>query len=181
MFKKKTKYNQLLDRELVTFIKSENNTNALGELFKRYSHLVASITLGILKDEEKSECIVHKIFRNIVTDLQNNDIKNINAWIYNTTTSHCFRVKNGNEEGLSDDFDDVLEKNLLLQKINKSLKGSISQINPNQKEVISLFYFEGFSYMEISEVTGLTNKEVKSHIKNGKKAIKSFMNNSEKK
>ena len=86
-----------------------------------------------------------------------------------------------NEEGLSDDFDDVLEKNLLLQKINKSLKGSISQINPNQKEVISLFYFEGFSYMEISEVTGLTNKEVKSHIKNGKKAIKSFMNNSEKK
>lgn len=186
MFRRKIKYNKLLDRELIDFYKSEQDMNALGELFNRYAHLVTSIALGILKNEQQAKDVVHEIFEIIVKDLKIHDVKNFNAWIYSVTKFHCFKVKKapktiGIEEEIesNDDFEDVLEKELLLQKRIEVLKASMNEIKPDQKRCVELFYLKGFSYKEIVNETGLSIKEVKSHIQNGKRNIKLLMNSNE--
>ena len=181
MLKIKNKYQRQIDRELINSFTSSNDRMALNELFKRYTHLVASIALGILKEEEKAKNAVVNIFKSIMIDLKKNDIRNFNAWVYNVTKRHCFKVKNM-ENGFEyrDDFDEILEKDLLLQKHSEILKNSILQINIHQKTCIDFFYFQGLSYSEITEETGLSIEEVKSHIQNGKKNIKLLIYNNEK-
>lgn len=97
--------------------------NALGELFGRYAHLVASIALGILKNEQKAKDVVQQIFEIVANDLKHHNVKNFNAWIYSVSKFHCFKLKKAptvsgilTEIESKDDFEDVLENELLLQK-----------------------------------------------------------------
>ena len=69
--------------------------NALGELFARYTHLVVSIALGILKNEQKAKDAVEEIFKIIIEDISNYSVKNFNALVYSTSKFHCFKIKNG--------------------------------------------------------------------------------------
>lgn len=179
MFSRKSKYNSLPDRELVDLFKSANDMNALGVLFNRYAHLVASIAIGILKNEERAKDVVHEIFETIVKDLKKHDVKNFNAWIYSVTKFHCFKIKkepfaseSSEELESTDEFEEVLERELILQKRVDILNKSLSEIKPNQKNCIELFYFKGLSYKEVSDKTNLSIKEVKSHIQNGKRNLK---------
>ena len=180
MLSKKPKYNKLIDRELIELHKSSNDLNAMGELFSRYTHLVASIALGILNNEQKAKDTVQEIFEIIIQTLGDSNVKNFNAFVYSTTKLHCFKIKNeAHKIDFEIDSDEILEKELLLQNRIVILKKSIENLNHNQKKCIELFYFEGFCYSEIVNQTGLSIKEVKSHIQNGKKNIKSLLENSE--
>jgi RNA polymerase sigma-70 factor (ECF subfamily) len=48
----------------------------------------------------------------------------------------------------------------------------LEALNEEQKQCITMFYFENRSYRQISEETGLEEKKVKSHIQNGKRNLK---------
>lgn len=182
MFNKRKKYNRLPDRDLVSLFKSKSDMNALGVLFQRYTHLVAAIAVGILKDEQKAQDVCQEIFEVVVKDLKKHDVKNFNAWLHSVTKFHCFKVKkialnfeNKNEFEASDDFDEVLERELLLATRVKTLKNSMENIKPQQQKCIDLFYLQGNSYVEVSALTNLSVKEVKSHIQNGKRNLKILM------
>ena len=92
MLRKRNKYNELLDRELIHSYKSNSDIHALGELVARYTHLVASIALGILNNEQKAKDAVQEIFKIIITNLKDYNVKNFNALVYSTTKFHCFRM-----------------------------------------------------------------------------------------
>lgn len=175
------KYNKLYDRELIALFKSKQDMNALGVLFSRYSHLVASIAIGILKDKQKSEDVVQEIFETIVKDLKKHDVKNFNAWIYSVTKFHCFKQKNVVEFAADDievqeeDVGEVLERDLQLQTRVKHLEKAMSTIKREHKVCIELFYIKGYSYSEIVNETGYTMNEVKSFIQNGKRNLKSLI------
>lgn len=184
MFKRKKKYNKLRDRELIDFYKSENDMNALGELYSRYAHLVASIAIGILKKEQLAKDVVHEIFEIIVKDLKKHNVKNFNAWIYSVTKFHCFKVKKTpkttgieGEIEAKDDFEDIIENELLIQNKIDLLKEAMNEIKLSQRECLELFYFEGLSYKEVVDETGYSIKEVKSHIQNGKRNLKLLISN----
>tara|TARA_B100000963_G_scaffold349206_1_gene357923 strand:- start:445 stop:990 length:546 start_codon:yes stop_codon:yes gene_type:complete len=180
VFNKIKKYNKLLDRELINSYKTNSDLNALGELVARYTHLVASIALGILKNEQKAKNAVQEIFEIIITNLKDYDVKNFNALVYSTTKFHCFKVKNEHKSaGLENDLDEFLEKELLLQKRIKLIEKFMENLNSNQKKCIELFYFEGFSYSEIVKETEFSIEEVKSYIQTGKKNIKFILEKSE--
>ena len=60
------------------------------------------------------------------------------------------------------------DKELLLELIEKGLQ----TLNKEQKECVTLFYLEKKSYQEISDYTGYNLLQIKSHIQNGKRNIK---------
>ena len=176
------KYDKLYDRELIELFKSKQDMNALGVLFSRYSHLVASIAIGILKDKQKAEDVVQEIFEILSRDLVKHDVKNFNSWIYSVTKFHCFKVKkviefvqSDIELGDEDDADEILEFELQLQTRIKHLKKAMSLIKYEQKKCVELFYLKGYSYNEIADETEYTMNEVKSFIQNGKRNLKSLI------
>jgi len=67
----------------------------------------------------------------------------------------------------------LIEKDVLLNK----MMIAIEQLNAEQKECVSLFYLQKKSYTEITEITGFTMLQVKSHIQNGKRNLKLMIAN----
>ena len=60
------------------------------------------------------------------------------------------------------------------------MAGALQQLNPEQLQCVTLFYLEKRSYQEISEKTGYTLLQVKSHIQNGKRNLKLMLERSPK-
>lgn len=63
---------------------------------------------------------------------------------------------------------DLTEKDKLLTVMEDSLQ----ELNDEQKTCVTLFYLQKKSYSEISDQTGLTLLQVKSHIQNGKRNLR---------
>lgn len=173
------KYDKLLDRDLVDLFKSNNDMDALGVLFSRYSHLVAAIAMGILKDENMAKEVVQDIFEVVVKDLKKHTVKNFNSWIYSVTKFHCFKVKKAVAFGSleidvadEDDADEIFEKELHLQKRFEQLNKALGELKGDQRDCVKLFYIDGFSYNEVANKLGFTIKDVKSKIQNGKRNLK---------
>ena len=60
------------------------------------------------------------------------------------------------------------------EKIPK-LKQGIKQLKTEQRTCIELLYLQNKSYLEVSEITGYSMKNVKSYIQNGKRNLKIFL------
>ena len=73
-------------------------------------------------------------------------------------------VTPGEDEGLRVH----MEKDRQLELMNDSLQ----ELNNDQKLCVTLFYLQKKSYQEISEETGFSLMQVKSHIQNGKRNLK---------
>jgi RNA polymerase sigma-70 factor (ECF subfamily) len=54
----------------------------------------------------------------------------------------------------------------------QALESALGTLNDKQRTCIDLFYMQQKSYEEISTITGLDIKEVKSHLQNGKRNLK---------
>lgn len=70
--------------------------------------------------------------------------------------------------------DEEEEKKLAIEKENdlEALENAISGLNREQQLCITLFYLKKKSYHQVSEETGFSLMQVKSHIQNGKRNLK---------
>lgn len=176
------------DEELITAFRSNRNSNALGELFSRYSALVYGVCLKYLKDRDEAKDAVMQIFEKLPASLSEHSIQSFKSWLYVTSRNHCLmnlRAQKGvrNEE-IKDDF---MESELILhleednrkEQDLRKLENCIEQLNEEQKDCVKLFYLKGLCYKEIGQKTGMDLKKVKSYIQNGKRNLKICMEQGE--
>lgn len=179
----------LPDLELLRILKEKNDKSIVGILFKRYTHLVMWVSMKYLKDEDEAKDCVMEIFEQLLTDLNRHEIKNFKSWLYAVTKNHCLmhlrKRKNkfaerieGGETSL-----EIVEMNLLLhpedanekEAMLRLMEKGIQELNTDQKKCVELFYLDQKSYQEITDLTGYSMLNVKSHIQNGKRNLKIFM------
>ena len=65
----------------------------------------------------------------------------------------------------------LLQNDQALQYMDES----INDLNPEQKQCVTLFYLQKKSYQEISDETGYSLMQVKSYIQNGKRNLRSMI------
>lgn len=58
--------------------------------------------------------------------------------------------------------------------VPKMMKG-LENLKSEQRTCLELLYLQNKSYREVAEITGYSMKNVKSHIQNGKRNLKIFM------
>lgn len=63
---------------------------------------------------------------------------------------------------------ELLAKEVTLDTMNSAL----DELNPEQKQCVTLFYLQKKSYRQICEETGFSYMQVKSFIQNGKRNLK---------
>ena len=68
----------------------------------------------------------------------------------------------------NDDKVSVLEN----EKTYNQLEEALDELNVEQKQCVILFYLQKKSYQQISDATGYSLMQVKSHIQNGKRNLK---------
>ena len=177
IFSKRNKYKDLSDQELLLDFRKSESKRIIGELYVRYGHLVMGTSLKYLKNKEDAEDLVMNLFEKLPSKLLSNEINSFKSWLYMVTKNECLmklRKKGVQTNELiiepADEGVDILK----IEKENQlqALETTIEELKEEQKECIKLFYIEGKSYSEITEMLKLDIKKVKSAIQNGKRNLK---------
>ncbi len=79
----------------------------------------------------------------------------------------------GNEEHLSGDPHPLLTSAHVERQLD--LEQAITRIKPVYREVVLLYYWEGYTYQEISETLEIPLNTVRTYLRRGRKQIKSFL------
>jgi RNA polymerase sigma-70 factor (ECF subfamily) len=176
---KRDKYAHISDRELLDHFNEDGSNEWLGILLQRYTLLLLGTCMKYLKDEDEAKDAVQQVFLKAITELHKYKVEYFKSWIYMVARNYCLmklRDKNvvisvDEQTQLQSQEDDKLE---LIDK-NKTLDAmdsSLSELNEEQRECVSMFYLQKKSYQEIVAKTGFTMMQVKSHIQNGKRNLK---------
>jgi RNA polymerase sigma factor (sigma-70 family) len=179
------KYNHISDNELLENFYKDHDNKWLGILLPRYTLLLLGVCMKYLKNEEDARDCVQQIFLKVISELHKYKVDYFKSWIYMIAKNHCLMKLRGNKNLLvelndhgfaheleSIDRNDLIEKEMLLQKMKKALK----LLNSEQQQCVNLFYLQKKSYSEIAEITGFSMLQVKSHLQNGKRNLKLMMN-----
>jgi len=177
----------LTDEDLIDLIKKGNNRLALGELYKRYAHLMFGVGLKYLKNQTDAEDLVMGIFENLVTKIAKSNINHLKNWLYTVTKNECLMklrkkkvLTNDVESALifkADKSQESLEEYFTNEQKYKVLEQAISKLKDVQQKCIELFYLKNKCYDEVAIETGFEVKKVKSYIQNGKRNLKLILEN----
>jgi RNA polymerase sigma-70 factor (ECF subfamily) len=179
----------LTDNELIARYKKSGDNSLVGELYKRYSHLVYGVSLNYLKNEEESKDAVLQIFEKLLADLKKHDIANFKSWIHSVTRNHCLmflrkqqtKLRRVNEYHATYQHEETFaapfsihekeEKEIALTK----LETAMLSLKEEQRICVDLFFLQEKCYNEVAQVTGYELKKVKSYIQNGKRNLANIM------
>ncbi len=177
-------YHNKGDQELLLHYYIDYNNDLLGILLQRYSILLLGVCMKYLKNEEDAKDAVQQIVIKVIKELPKYKVEYFKSWLYIVAKNHCLmelRKKNIktveiNDYNSSAPIENLdIEALLLKEKELNNLNASLSQLNKEQQDCISLFYLQKKSYQQIGELTGYTPMQVKSHIQNGKRNLKIFI------
>jgi len=176
---RKLKYHLLTEEELVLRFKEVQDTEVIGEIYKRFAHLMMGLSIKYLKQPEKAEDIVMQLFEKLPNLLNKSDVQYLKSWLYMVTKNECLmllRKKNIqtteiNDNLLEEEPNFVAEKEILEVKIEK-VYSCLKMLKPQHEKVLRLFYLEKKSYSEIALALQITEKQVKSDVQNGKRNLK---------
>ena len=175
------------EAELLRLYRESGDLQVLGQLYERYMHLVFGVCLKYLRDEDDSKDATMQVFEKLITELRIHEVKNLGSWLHSLTRNHCLmlirasRRLNGHETTLRLSDGDV-ESGFAEHPEDENLEERLTQMEDGfrdlpaeQKQCLELFYLEQKSYREISGLTGFDFKQVKSHLQNGKRNLKLYL------
>lgn len=171
---------ELSDIEIISRFGSNRNA-ALEELYNRYATLVYGVCLKYLGSRDDSLDAVTDIFTFIGDKILSYEIINFKSWLYSVAKNHCLmkiRKDKRDQNALSDYLEDpesayldVSDQDLTTELVEMA----ITQLSPEQKICVELFYYDKKSYSEITDITGFDYKSVKSYLQNGKIKLKKIL------
>ena len=82
-------YPILDDAALLNRYRSTKEVACIGELFRRYKHLILGVCLKYLKNAHDAEDAVMEIFEKLHLDLQKGDVTYFKSWLYTVARNHC--------------------------------------------------------------------------------------------
>jgi RNA polymerase sigma-70 factor (ECF subfamily) len=176
-------YKSYTDEELIVAYKESGNSKYIGELYKRYNHLIMGVALKYFKNHDEAQDIVMEVFELVLQKLLKSEVKVFKGWLYILTKNHImgkFRNKMLKNTEYTDTFmenenDEHLLYDSEIEMPYEQLEKGLQSLNEQQQICIKQFYLEDKSYKEISDGTGWDINAVKSFIQNGKRNLKIFL------
>jgi len=183
---------QFDDEHLFRLFCLEGRKDCLGEIYRRYRHLLLGLCLKYLKDPAESKDIVIDIFERLLSsDMKKySEVEDLKSWLYIITRNYCINEIRKEHYAIGQKIEtykfyyaenvelDPFERHINSELINKrqeSLHSSLVKLKADYQTCINMFYFNGKTYKQIADETGLTLKQVKSKLQNGKIALKNMM------
>ncbi len=149
------------------------NTKAFEWLIVKYKDMVYTLALKMLKQTEEAEELAQDVFINVYKSLNKFKGKSkFSTWVYQITYNLSINklkklkkakrnrsLNDADENSLihKDSFENTLDKN----EQNKLLNKALDKLPPQERFIISLYYFDDLSLKEISEVVGLKEGNLK--------------------
>jgi len=182
-------WKNLPDDILVMKYKEHFDPEIIGILYERYLHLVLGISMKYLKNKEKAQDAVMDIFESLFEHLKVQNIRSFPAWLYGVSKNYCLmklrtrkiltlseaEINHSKKADFFVESDQDLHLYIEVETNLAKLEEALKCLHKDQEKCIRLFYLENKTYREVSKITGIEIKSVKSHLQNGKRNLKNIL------
>lgn len=175
---------QQTDEEIIRFVQS-GKIEFFGILIERYEDKIRRYSRKFLSDQENINDVLQDIFIKAYKNIQSFDAKRkFSSWLYRIAHNELINALKKGKKNPLPLFDlDIFfphyfhDKNILDQEINQRQMGEIidkclAQLELKYREPIILYYFEGLSYKEISDVMQIPISTIGIRIKRAKETMR---------
>ena len=150
------------DAQLVERLK-RREPQAMAEMYDRYSRMAYSLILRIVRNTGAAEDLVQETFLRVWNRAQAFDSSRgaLGAWILAVARNRAIdyvRSVEGRMTQCASEFDELenpgafadFEQNILNIDRVRLVRDALNKLNPNQREVIEMAYYEGLSQSEMA-------------------------------
>ncbi len=130
-----------------------------------------------IKDDDRANDIVQESFEKLWRNVTEIEYIVVKSWLFSTAyhtmidiirkEKRMTTVEEYNETDLSHESQ--------YSDLNEILHSALERLPEQQRSVILLRDYEGYSYKEIGEITGLTEPQVKINIYRGRVTLKNYL------
>ena len=170
------------DQELMRRVQS-GDFSPVSEIYDRYASRLYNFAYRFLRNSEGAEDAVQETFMRLMKNAKqfNRDAK-LGTWLFAITANWCRdflrkadnRPKESEEVlvGLPASLDYSPHRRLEAREVERQLERALSKLEPEAREVLLLFKYQGFSHAEIAQVAGCSEGAVKLRVFRAMKALK---------
>lgn len=157
---------RIADARLADRIRS-GDAEALGELYDRYASVALPVALRVVGGRDEAEDVVHDAFVAVWRKIDRFDAErgSLRAWLMTVVRNRAIDKVRARRASI--DVDDADERSLLRtgpnptweQAIRRAaasdVRAALDQLPDEQRRAVELAYFEGYTYREVAELTGV--------------------------
>ena len=171
------------EAELVTLLQQRNN-QAFTYLYDNYSNALYGIINQIVSDAESANDVLQEVFINIWRKIETYDISKgrLFTWMLNIarnasidkirSKSYQNDLKN---QPLPEDVSTLGNQSVKLKTDDIGLKKVLGKLKEEQRSLIELSYFQGFTHEEISKGLNIPLGTVKTRIRSALLQLRSMI------
>ena len=142
-----------------------------------YADGVFRFVLKNIRDEEKARDIVQDSFEKLWMHLREVDPGKVKAYLFSTAYHRTVDViRKDKRQGIY--TGNLLQENIHTEQysdVSEVLNQAIKLLPDDQRSVLVLRDYEGYSYKEISEITALSEAQVKVYIYRARVFLKNYI------
>ena len=132
---------------------------------------------GNLKDEARANDIVQDSYERLWKNVNEIEYIVVKSWLF--STAYHIMIDIIRKEKRMTDLEVILEQEIIYESqytdLNEILHKALDHLPEQQKSSVMLRDYEGYTYKEIGEITGLNEAQVKINIYRGRVALKNFI------
>ena len=130
-----------------------------------------------IKDEDRANDIVQESYEKLWRNVAEIEYVVVKSWLFSTAYHTMIDIIR--KEKRMTTVEEFVESDLSYESqytdLNEILHSALERLPEQQRSVILLRDYEGYSYKEIGEITGLTEPQVKIYIYRGRVALKNYI------
>ena len=142
-----------------------------------YSDNIYRFILKNIRDEEKAKDIVQDAFEKLWINIKNINLEKVKSYLF--TTAYHIMIDKIRKEKRYADFELVNSEthshSTQYSDLNEILHDAIDKLPEVQRSVVLLRDYEGYSYKEISEISDLSESQVKVYIYRARLFLKNYI------
>jgi RNA polymerase sigma factor (sigma-70 family) len=143
----------------------------------QYADNVYRFIMKNLRHEEDARDVVQSAFEKMWRNRENVDSEKSKSYLftiaYNQMIDHIRKVK---RIKLKEDFTEETRITEQPQsQLKKILEEALGRLNETQRSLVMLKDYEGYSYEEIGQITGLSESQVKVYLHRARIQLKNFL------
>jgi len=144
---------------------------------EEYADSVFRFILSDIRDEEKANDIVQDTFEKLWRNVSEIGYEVVKSWLF--STAYHGMIDMIRKEKRMTLIEESHTRDLVYESqysdLNEILHIALKRLPENQRSVILLRDYEGYSYQEIGDITGMSEAQVKINIYRGRIALKNYI------
>ena len=132
---------------------------------------------GNLRDEDRANDIVQDSFEKLWMNVTEIEYRVAKSWLFSTAYHNMIDIlrKEKRIVSIEDSQSEEAFHSSQYSDLNEILHLALERLPEQQKSAVMLRDYEGYSYKEIGEITGLSEAQVKINIYRGRMALRNYI------